>query len=283
MAFLTLLERKILGLRQARKGPNKVSWFGLLQPMADAIKLFPKEYILPIKTQYIFFLLSPGVALFLPLINWSLITRLLGQSDYSLLLLLLLLGLNLYPLLLRGWYSNRGYATIGRLRGVAQTISYEVSLALFLIRYLIIRGLLLIRSFRSFRKLVSLRLLLPLALFWLFAAVAETNRTPFDFAEGESELVSGFNIEYGAGGFAIIFIAEYAIILFLRFITALLLGWGPQLNLRRSIILIVISFIWVWLRATLPRYRYDKLITLAWKGILPLALGFLYRFSTLAL
>ena len=270
-------------MSQARKGPNKVSWFGLLQPIADAIKLFPKEYILPAKVQQSFFLAAPRLALFLPLINWALVVRLRGQADYSLLLLLLLLGLNLYPLLLSGWYSNRGYATIGGLRGVAQTISYEVRLALFLICYLVIARLLLVPAINSFRSLVGFRLLLPLAFFWLFTAVAETNRTPFDFAEGESELVSGFNIEYGGGGFAIIFIAEYAIILFLSLITTFLLGVSPLLRWVASLGLVGFRFVWVWLRATLPRYRYDKLITLAWKGVLPVSLSLLYRFSVVAL
>lgn len=145
--------------------------------------------------------------------------------------------------MLRGWYANRGYATIGGLRGVAQTISYEVSLALFLISYLITGGSIILRAINPFSCMVRVSLFLLLVVFWLFTAVAETNRTPFDFAEGESELVSGFNIEYGGGGFAIIFMAEYAMILFLRLITTTLLAVGQTLRAWSIIRLIILSFI----------------------------------------
>lgn len=174
-----------------------------------------------------------------------------------------ILGLGLYPLLLSGWASNRAYALIGALRGVAQTISYEVSLALLLMcAYILITGLNL-SSLEDLRKNGPGPVLVPLFFLWLIIGLAETNRTPFDFAEGESELVSGFNIEYGAGGFALIFMAEYGSILLLRFIAVFLMGAHQGLSRVTLRAGCLVAFFWVWARATLPRYRYDKLINLA--------------------
>jgi len=190
--------------------------------------------------------------------------------------------LGLYPLLLAGWSSNRKYALIGALRGIAQTISYEIRLALLLFRFLILFPRLNLKEiFINQEKFRIFILALPLFIFWFISCVAETNRTPFDFAEGESELVSGFNIEYGAGGFALIFMAEYARILFLRLLTRILLGFSRISYIEVIIIITSFAFIWIWARATLPRYRYDKLINLAWKTILPAALIFTLFFVSL--
>jgi len=278
VAFFTLLERKILGLRQSRKGPNKVSWAGLLQPFADAVKLFSKERTRPFRGNWVLFLGTPALGLLLVLWIWALIPQGVESYDFSLVILLILIGLTLYPLLLAGWASHRAYALIGAIRGVAQTISYEIRLALLLIA--------LFRRLQrlSINKLLELqrwRVVIwagPLIFLWWVTCLAETNRTPFDFAEGESELVSGFNVEYGAGGFALIFIAEYARILGLRVLTALFIGSQGLLSFIGIRVAGGIGFAWVWARATLPRHRYDKLIDLTWKGILPLALVFLIYF-----
>ncbi len=272
VAFLTLLERKILGLSQSRKGPNKVSRGGLLQPFADAIKLFTKENFFPALSNKLLYIRGPALALILILIAWSLISWGGPHYDFSLIILLLVLGLGLYPLLLAGWASNRAYALIGALRGVAQTISYEVSLALILIRLFSLLTRLSLAGLADLTREGLWPLVIGLVLVWLITGLAETNRTPFDFAEGESELVSGFNIEYGAGGFALIFIAEYGSILLLRYLTACLLGFRITPTGGGLAAGGLVAFFWVWARATLPRYRYDILIDLAWKAILPAAL-----------
>lgn len=274
VAFFTLLERKILGLRQARKGPNKVRLNGWLQPFADAIKLFIKEVRPPSAVNPRLFLLAPGTIIFLALSLWALIPFLSQPISYyfSVLLILLLLGAGLYPLILAGWASNRKYAVLGAIRGVAQTISYEISLALIIFSYLVLAKKIELRGWLTLAILpIPLFITCPLIILWLISCVAETNRTPFDFAEGESELVSGFNIEYGAGGFALIFIAEYAIILLFRFIRACVIRGHKTSRLTWGLILVV-AFWWVWIRATLPRHRYDLLIRLAWKSLLPLTL-----------
>lgn len=272
VAFLTLLERKILGYSQSRKGPNKVSLFGLLQPFSDAIKLLAKEFPLPEKTNKRFFWISPVVSLTLVLLSWSTIPLGGPSFDFSLILLILFLGLGLYPIFISAWASNRAYATIGALRGVAQTVSYEVSLAVILITiFSVVRGL-TIRSLLPASRTLILLALLPSLIIWLISGLAETNRTPFDFAEGERELVSGFNIEYGSGGFVLIFLAEYAAILLMSFITGLILNLTSNFPGSTILATLLICYFWVWARATLPRYRYDKLIGLAWKSILPASL-----------
>lgn len=282
MAFFTLMERKVLGLRQARKGPNKVRQRGLLQPFADAIKLFAKELTNPAYRYKKIFIFSPLFAMFLSLIIW-LTLRWTGRRTgfmFSLVLLLVILRLGLYPLLLAGWSSVRNYAIIGAMRGVAQTISYEIRLALVVLSYATLINItnwdaININPGYSFAIFWSS---IPLWIVWFIRAVAETNRTPFDFAEGESELVSGFNVEYGGGLFAIIFIAEYATILALSVVSSTLF-FGEFVSLKVLVFGLVLAYTWVWLRATLPRYRYDKLIALAWTSLLPATLGLLLFFT----
>lgn len=281
VAFVTLFERKILGLSQSRKGPNKVSWSGLLQPFADAVKLFIKDRFSPFQANKTLFYLSPAGSLGVILLIWLTIPWYACEIDYSLIVLLLIMSLGLYPLLLAGWASNRAYALIGALRGVAQTISYEVSLALLLIAYFCRLGGVSVHLLGSACKGMGL-FYIPIFIFlWLLIRLAETNRTPFDFAEGESELVSGFNIEYGGGPFAFIFIAEYGRILFLRRLTALIVGAAYPVFELIILVNLVVVFFWIWVRATLPRYRYDRLIRLAWKGLLPVTLSLLPLFVRL--
>ena len=258
--------------------------WGILQPFADAIKLFFKERRITLVGNSYLFALAPVIGMFLVLLLWTLCPLLEGISvgSVTVLVLFAVLRLNLYPLLVAGWASNSKYALVGALRGVAQTISYEIRLAVVVLRFLLLSFSITMRGWVGGLRATSAAIIsLPIIRVWLISGVAETNRTPFDFAEGESELVSGFNIEYGAGGFALIFIAEYASILFLRFLTRAMLAGQPALGALRALGTVSLAFIWVWLRATLPRYRYDKLINLAWKGLLPLSLAALVLSTTL--
>jgi len=278
VAFITLLERKILGYRQNRVGPAKVSILGFMQPIADAVKLFCNQIESPFSRNYILYFLSPILGICLILLIWRLVPIITRFHNflYSIIIVIILIRFGVYPLLLAGWSSNRKYAIIGGLRGVSQTISYEIRLALIIIIFLIFLNRYSLESILINSFYVSIFTVSPLViLLWLVSCLAETNRTPFDFSEGESELVSGFNIEYGSGGFALIFIAEYARIYFLRSLTSsLAFGWAIVSPIR-NLISISIVFFWVWSRTTLPRFRYDLLINLAWKCILPSVLGFL--------
>lgn len=269
------MERKILGFRQNRKGPNKVSIVGLFQPFADAIKLFLKECIFPRKRNLIIFLLRPWVIIRIILIFWLILP--INERSFSIYLNLIfflrVLRLNVYPLFLAGWASNSKYRIIGAIRGISQTISYEIRLALIFLRLCILVGsinLTLVENY--YRFLGSLSIIFPLFLLWLISCVAETNRRPFDFSEGESELVSGFNIEYGRFIFAILFIREYGIILFFSGFTAVLFIGGRYRSFIIIFFIILFTFFWIWLRATFPRFRYDKLIRLGWKILLPVCL-----------
>nr|YP_010031475.1 NADH dehydrogenase subunit 1 [Acroneuria carolinensis]QOV02866.1 NADH dehydrogenase subunit 1 [Acroneuria carolinensis] len=286
VAFLTLLERKVLGYIQIRKGPNKVGFVGIPQPFCDAIKLFTKEQTYPVLSNYLPYYFSPVFSLFLALLVWMIMPYLTGMYSFNLGLLFFLCctSLGVYTVMIAGWSSNSNYALLGGLRGVAQTISYEVSLALILLSFVFLVGGYSLFDFTKFQEyLWFLVLTFPLALSWFASCLAETNRTPFDFAEGESELVSGFNVEYSSGGFALIFLAEYASILFMSMLfSALFLGcdvfsWGFFVKLG------LISFAFVWVRGTLPRFRYDKLMYLAWKSFLPLSLNYLIMFMGLKL
>jgi NADH-ubiquinone oxidoreductase chain 1 len=288
VAFLTLLERKVLGYIQIRKGPNKVGVFGLLQPFSDAIKLFTKEQTFPYISNFNLYYLSPVVNLFLALLLWLMIPFITinFNFDLSLLFFLGVSRLRVYTIIIAGWSSNSNYAILGGLRSVAQIISYEVSLVLILLSFLFIILRFNIIDLGKFQELIwFIFLLLPSCIMWIVSALAETNRTPFDFAEGESELVSGFNVEYRRGGFAIIFLAEYSNILFIRILCRILFLGANLCSLDFFLKLSFVAFFWLWVRGTLPRYRYDKLIYLAWKRYLPVSLNLLlfYFFLTLFL
>nr|YP_010591374.1 NADH dehydrogenase subunit 1 [Agriotes hirayamai]QEH58445.1 NADH dehydrogenase subunit 1 [Agriotes hirayamai] len=281
VAFLTLLERKVLGYIQIRKGPNKVGFMGIPQPFSDAIKLFSKEQINPIMSNYWSYYFSPVFNLFLSLVLWICIPFFSGFLHFSLgmLFFLCVSSLSVYTIMMAGWSSNSNYSLLGGLRSVAQTISYEVSLALILLSFLV-----LISSLSIFDLIFNQNYVwfffvgIPLGMVWFVSSLAETNRTPFDFAEGESELVSGFNIEYSSGGFALIFLAEYANILFMSMFFSLLFLGGDLVSWIFFLKLVFISFLFVWARGTLPRFRYDKLMYLAWKSFLPVALNYLFFF-----
>nr|QHD26843.1 NADH dehydrogenase subunit 1 [Idaea effusaria] len=281
VAFLTLLERKVLGYIQIRKGPNKVGFMGILQPFSDGIKLFTKEQTYPNSSNYFSYYFSPVISFILSLMIWMLIPYYFNLISFNLgvLFFLCCTSLGVYTVMIAGWSSNSNYALLGGLRAVAQTISYEVSLALILLS-----GIIMIMNFNllyfSFYQDIIwfFFLMFPLSLCWMASSLAETNRTPFDFAEGESELVSGFNIEYSSGGFALIFLAEYSSILFMSMLFILLYMGGYSMTFFFYLKLVLISFLFIWVRGTLPRYRYDKLMYLSWKVYLPISLNFLLFF-----
>nr|ADO60634.1 NADH dehydrogenase subunit 1 [Oedemera virescens] len=284
VAFLTLLERKVLGYIQIRKGPNKVGFMGILQPFSDAIKLFSKEQTFPYLSNFNIYYLSPVMNLFISLFLWICMPffSVLLNFDLSILFFLSVSSLSVYSMMMAGWSSNSNYSLLGSLRSVAQTISYEVSLALIFMSFIFLILSFNFIEFMNFQKNIwFLFLCFPLCLMWVISSLAETNRTPFDFAEGESELVSGFNVEYSSGGFALIFMAEYSSILFMSMLCVLLFLGGSLNSFIFFVELVFISFFWIWVRGTLPRFRYDKLMYLAWKSFLPSSLLYLIFFFNL--
>nr|ASM82604.1 NADH dehydrogenase subunit 1 [Agnetina aequalis] len=286
VAFLTLLERKVLGYIHIRKGPNKVGFVGIPQPFSDAIKLFTKEQTYPVMSNYLPYYFSPVFSLFLALLVWMIMPYLTGMFMFNMGLLFFLCctSLGVYTVMVAGWSSNSNYALLGGLRGVAQTISYEVSLALILLSFVFLVNGYCLGEFGKFQEYMwFLILTFPLALSWFASCLAETNRTPFDFAEGESELVSGFNVEYSSGGFALIFLGEYASILFMSMLCGALFLGCDVFSWVFFIKLAVVAFAFVWVRGTLPRFRYDKLMYLAWKSFLPLSLNYLILFMGLSM
>nr|YP_009947314.1 NADH dehydrogenase subunit 1 [Sarcophaga scopariiformis]QOH91812.1 NADH dehydrogenase subunit 1 [Sarcophaga scopariiformis] len=281
VAFLTLLERKVLGYIQIRKGPNKVGIAGIPQPFCDAIKLFTKEQTYPLLSNYISYYFSPIFSLFLSLLVWMCMPLFVKLFSFNLGLLFFLCctSLGVYTVMVAGWSSNSNYALLGGLRAVAQTISYEVSLALVLLSFVFLIGGYNMLMFYKYQLFIwFLFIMFPMALVWFSISLAETNRTPFDFAEGESELVSGFNVEYSSGGFALIFLAEYASILFMSMLFCVMFLGSDVFSLLFYVKLTFISFMFIWVRGTLPRFRYDKLMYLAWKSFLPFSLNFLLFF-----
>nr|YP_010968431.1 NADH dehydrogenase subunit 1 [Aurivittia aurivittata]WNO18763.1 NADH dehydrogenase subunit 1 [Aurivittia aurivittata] len=281
VAFLTLLERKVLSYIQIRKGPNKVGFMGLLQPFADALKLLSKEQTYLIYSNYMSYYFSPIISLILSLMLWMLIPYYFNMISFNLGILFFFCctSLGVYTIMVAGWASNSNYSLLGGLRSVAQTISYEVSLSLILMSCIILIMDFNLVNFSYYQALIwFFFLMIPLSLCWMSSSLAETNRTPFDFAEGESELVSGFNVEYSSGGFTLIFLSEYSSILFMSLLFSILYLGGYSLSLMFYFKLIFISFLFIWVRGTLPRYRYDKLMYLSWKIYLPISLNFLLLF-----
>lgn len=278
VAFFTLLERKILGYIQIRKGPNKTFFIGLFQPFRDAIKLFSKESILLLKSNFLFFLISPLIRIFLILILWNLIpiySEILS-NNFGIILILCIIRLRVYRIILAGWSSNSLYSLIGRIRRIAQTISYEVRIILIILILLI-----LIESFNLYKFFIFQKFLwfifinFPIIIIFFVRLLAELNRTPFDFSEGESELVSGFNTEYIRGRFALIFIAEYGIIIFIIYLFIIFYLGGIFFSFIFYIFYLLILFFVIWIRGTYPRFRYDNLIYLIWLRYLPCVLNYL--------
>nr|YP_010417725.1 NADH dehydrogenase subunit 1 [Junonia zonalis]ARR27663.1 NADH dehydrogenase subunit 1 [Junonia vestina vestina]USF17468.1 NADH dehydrogenase subunit 1 [Junonia evarete occidentalis]USF17481.1 NADH dehydrogenase subunit 1 [Junonia evarete fuscescens]ARH11437.1 NADH dehydrogenase subunit 1 [Junonia zonalis]USF17884.1 NADH dehydrogenase subunit 1 [Junonia zonalis] len=284
VAFLTLLERKVLGYIQIRKGPNKMGYMGLLQPFCDAIKLFSKEQVYLNYSNYLVYYFSPVMSFILSLMVWMLIPYMFNMIMFNLGILFFLCctSIGVYTLMIAGWSSNSNYSLLGGLRAVAQTISYEVSMSLIMMSSIIMIMDFNLMKFFDYQIMIwFMFMMMPLSLCFLSSLMAETNRTPFDFAEGESELVSGFNIEYSSGGFALIFLSEYSSILFMSLLFVIMYMGGYDLTLIFYLKLVFLSFFFIWVRGTLPRYRYDKLMYLCWKSYLPISLNFLLFFMGL--
>nr|QLD22307.1 NADH dehydrogenase subunit 1 [Hadrosciurus spadiceus] len=283
MAFLTLVERKILGYMQLRKGPNVVGPYGLLQPFADAMKLFTKEPLKPSTSSIILFITAPTLALTLAITMWIPLPmpQPLINMNMGVLFILATSSLAVYAILWSGWASNSKYALIGALRAVAQTISYEVTLAIILLSVLLMNGSFTLSTLITTQQFMWLILpTWPLAMMWFISTLAETNRAPFDLTEGESELVSGFNVEYAAGPFALFFMAEYTNIIMMNALTTILF-MGALLNppmpeaftFSFAFKTLILTSTFLWIRASYPRFRYDHLMHLLWKNFLPLTLA----------
>nr|YP_009747577.1 NADH dehydrogenase subunit 1 [Hydrophis curtus]QII89257.1 NADH dehydrogenase subunit 1 [Hydrophis curtus]QOH99690.1 NADH dehydrogenase subunit 1 [Hydrophis curtus] len=281
VAFLTLLERKLLGCMQLRKGPNMVGPLGLLQPIADGLKLITKEPTKPTMSSPMLFTLSPILALSLSMICWAPIPmpNPLVNMNLGFLFIMAVSGMFTHTILWSGWSSNSKYPLMGAMRAIAQIISYEVTLGLIIISMATLSGGYSLMTFTETQE--HLWLLIPswpLAMMWFTSTLAETNRSPFDLTEGESELVSGFNVEFSAGPFALLFLAEYTNILLMNTLSTVMFmnpgATNPQLfttNIMLKTTLLTTLFLWI--RASYPRFRYDQLMHLLWKQYLPLALS----------
>nr|YP_010311852.1 NADH dehydrogenase subunit 1 [Leptocorisa costalis]UNA68836.1 NADH dehydrogenase subunit 1 [Leptocorisa costalis] len=283
VAFVTLLERKILSYIQLRSGPNKVGFMGLLQPFSDGIKLFFKEQTYPYMSNFFVYFLSPIFMLVLSFILWVLFPQLtnLYSFNYGFLFFLCCTGMGVYGIMLSGWSSNSKYALLGSLRAMAQTVSYEVSMAMILLcLFIFVFGYNFVNFMIYQSDVWFFFFSVPLFFCWLSSCLAETNRAPFDFAEGESELVSGFNVEYSSGGFAFIFLSEYMNIIFMSVLTIVLFFGCDIYSIMFYLSVGFVIFWFIWVRATLPRFRYDKLMYLTWKVFLPMSLNYFLFFAS---
>nr|UZG66132.1 NADH dehydrogenase subunit 1 [Abscondita chinensis] len=281
VGFFTLFEPKILGYIQISKGPNKVGYMGLFQPFSDAINLFCKEQAKRMMSNFFSYYFSPVFNFFLSLFSWLCLPFFSGFIKFSLAFLFFLCvsSVSVYMIMMAGWSSNSNYSLLGSLRCMAQTISYEVSLGIILLSFLFIFCSISIFDLTIYQNYIWFILFsLPLSMIWFVSSLAETNRTPFDFAEGESELVSGFNVEYSGGGFALIFMGEYASILFMSMMFVFLFLSRSMTNKMFFFMVLFISFCFIWVRGTFRRFRFDKLMFLAWKAFFPISLNFLMFF-----
>lgn len=290
VAMLTLVERKVMGSMQRRLGPNTSGPFGLGQPIADGLKLFIKQFVIPLESYPFVFVLSPVISLALSLFVWVFIPIIPGYAiyelDHSILITIALSSLAVYSILLSGWSGNSKYSVLGSIRSSAQMISYELSLTLIVITIVLGDSYSFSEVLESQTYSYNIVIYWPLAMLYGISILAETNRAPFDLNEAESELVSGFNTEHSSLPFAFFFLGEYGNMISQSLIICTLLIGGPYipyLNLPDIIYplvsifkVVLLLFVFVWVRATLPRFRYDLLQDLAWNVILPICLSYLF-------
>ncbi len=290
VAYLTYAERKVIGAMHLRRGPNVVGPFGLLQPIADGVKLFLKETIIPVGANRGVFILAPCITFVLALVAWAVIPfdhgMVLADINVGILFLFAISSLGVYGILMAGWASNSRYAFLGALRSAAQMVSYEVSMGFVIITVLLCAGSLnLSEIVIAQQKVWFVVPLFPMAVIFFVSTLAETNRHPFDLPEAESELVAGYNVEYSAMTFALFFLGEYANMILMAGMTSVLFlgGWLPPIDVAPfnwvpgpvwfALKIAFCLFIFLWVRATFPRYRYDQLMRLGWKVFLPISLA----------
>nr|QZZ18271.1 NADH dehydrogenase subunit 1 [Elbelus tripunctatus] len=281
VGFFTLLERKVMGYCHNRKGPNKVGYFGLFQPFSDGLKLFVSEQLFPVNSNFVIYYICPLFSLIYSLFVWCLFPFYVNclNFSYGLLFFLCCSSISIYGLIVCGWSSNSIYSLLGCMRSVSQAISYEVSLSIILLCYFFLCESYNFIDFYLIQNLCwFFYFSIPMFFCWISCCLAESNRTPFDFSEGESELVSGFNVEYGGSGFALLFISEYSSIIFIGVLTVIIYMGGNFHSFIFFISVVFMCFFFIWIRCTLPRYRYDKLMYLAWKCYLPMSLNYIFMF-----
>ncbi len=290
VAYFTYYERKVIGAMQMRRGPNVVGWFGLLQPIADGLKLFLKEIIIPSGANRGVFIAAPMVTFGLALVAWAVIPfgdgLVLADINVGVLYLFAISSLGVYGVLMAGWASNSKYAFLGALRSAAQMVSYEVSMGFVIVTVLLCVGSLNLSDIVMAQKGMWFVIpLFPMAVIFFISALAETNRLPFDLPEAEAELVAGYNVEYSGMGFALLFLGENVNIILMSGMTAVLFlgGWLPPFDMAPftwlpgplwfALKIFIVLFFFLWVRATFPRYRYDQLMRLGWKIFLPISLA----------
>ncbi|MEL0107784.1 MAG: NADH-quinone oxidoreductase subunit NuoH [Rhodospirillaceae bacterium] len=290
IAYLTYAERKVIAAMQLRKGPNVVGPFGLLQPLADGLKLFMKETIVPTGANKGVFIVAPCVTFMLSMMAWAVIPfsdgLVLADINVGILYLFAISSLAVYGILMAGWASNSKYAFLGAIRSAAQMVSYEVSMGFIIITVLLCVGSLNLSDIVMAQKNMWFVIpLLPMAVIFFISTLAETNRHPFDLPEAEAELVSGYNVEYSSMTFALFFLGEYGFMILMSAMTSILFlgGWWPPFNIAPftwvpgpvwfALKISFCLFLFLWVRATFPRYRYDQLMRLGWKVFLPLSLA----------